>query len=37
MKAVLNGSVVAESDDIVEAHGYQYFPPRRAARHAALD
>jgi uncharacterized protein (DUF427 family) len=27
MKAVLKGHVVAESDDIVEAHGYQYFPP----------
>ena len=26
MKAILNGHVVAESDDIVEAAGYQYFP-----------
>ena len=26
MKAVLNGHAVAESDDIVEAGGYQYFP-----------
>jgi uncharacterized protein (DUF427 family) len=26
MKAVVNGQVVAESNDIVEAHGYQYFP-----------
>jgi uncharacterized protein (DUF427 family) len=26
MKAVLNGQAVAESDDIVEAGGYQYFP-----------
>jgi uncharacterized protein (DUF427 family) len=26
MKAVLNGHVVAESHDIVEARGYQYFP-----------
>jgi uncharacterized protein (DUF427 family) len=26
MKAVLNGHVVAESDDIVETGGYQYFP-----------
>jgi uncharacterized protein (DUF427 family) len=26
MKAILNGQVVAESDDIVEAAGYQYFP-----------
>jgi uncharacterized protein (DUF427 family) len=27
MKAILNGNVIAESDDIVEAAGYQYFPP----------
>jgi uncharacterized protein (DUF427 family) len=26
MKAVVDDHVVAESDDIVEAHGYQYFP-----------
>jgi len=26
MKAVVEGHVVAESDDIVEAAGYQYFP-----------
>ena len=26
MKAVLNGHVVADSNDIVEAGGYQYFP-----------
>lgn len=26
MKAVLNGHVIAESDDIVEAAGYRYFP-----------
>ncbi len=26
MKAILKGHVVAESDDIVEAGGYQYFP-----------
>ena len=26
MKAVLKGQVVAESDDIVEAAGYRYFP-----------
>ena len=26
MKAVLAGHVVAESDDIVECAGYQYFP-----------
>jgi uncharacterized protein (DUF427 family) len=27
MKATLQGHVIAESDDIVEAGGYQYFPP----------
>ena len=27
MKAVLNGHVIAESEDIVESGGYQYFPP----------
>jgi uncharacterized protein (DUF427 family) len=27
MQAVLNGRVVADSTDIVEAGGYQYFPP----------
>jgi uncharacterized protein (DUF427 family) len=27
MKATLNGNVIAESDDIVESGGYQYFPP----------
>ncbi|MBV9252363.1 MAG: DUF427 domain-containing protein [Acetobacteraceae bacterium] len=26
MKATLNGKIVAESDDVVEAGGYQYFP-----------
>jgi uncharacterized protein (DUF427 family) len=26
MKAVLNDNVIAESDDIVENGGYQYFP-----------
>ena len=26
MKAVLNGHAVADSNDIVEAGGYQYFP-----------
>ena len=26
MKAILEGHVIAESDDLVEAHGYQYFP-----------
>jgi uncharacterized protein (DUF427 family) len=27
MQAVLNGRIVADSNDIVEAGGYQYFPP----------
>jgi len=27
MKAVVDGKVVAESTDIVERGGYQYFPP----------
>ncbi len=27
MKATLDGHVIAESDDIVEAGGYHYFPP----------
>ncbi len=27
MKATLNGHQIAASDDIVEAGGYQYFPP----------
>ena len=31
MKATVNGNVVAESDDIVECKGYQYFP-RSAVR-----
>ena len=35
MKATLDGHVVAESDDIVECHGYQYFP-RAAVRTAWL-
>jgi uncharacterized protein (DUF427 family) len=26
MKAILDGHVIAESDDIVEAAGYRYFP-----------
>ena len=26
MKAMLNGKVIAESEDIVECGGYQYFP-----------
>jgi uncharacterized protein (DUF427 family) len=31
LKAILDGHLVAESDDIVECHGYQYFP-RAAVR-----
>ena len=31
MKAIVDGHVVAESDDVVECHGYQYFP-RAAVR-----
>jgi uncharacterized protein (DUF427 family) len=27
MKAMVDGQIVAQSDDLVEAHGYQYFPP----------
>jgi uncharacterized protein (DUF427 family) len=27
MKAMLNGRMIAESDDIVENGGYYYFPP----------
>jgi uncharacterized protein (DUF427 family) len=27
MKASVDGRVVAQSDDIVACHGYQYFPP----------
>ena len=27
MKAILDGQQIAASDDIVEAGGYQYFPP----------
>ena len=36
MKAVVEGHVVAESDDIIESHGYQYFPPS-AVRMAWLE
>jgi uncharacterized protein (DUF427 family) len=32
MKATLNGHVVAESDDIVEAGGYAYFPAAAVRR-----
>ncbi|HJS87704.1 MAG TPA: DUF427 domain-containing protein [Acetobacteraceae bacterium] len=27
MKATLNGHVIAESEDVVECGGYEYFPP----------
>ena len=27
MRAILNGDVIAESDDVVTAAGYDYFPP----------
>jgi uncharacterized protein (DUF427 family) len=27
MKATLNGHVIAESNDVIETGGYQYFPP----------
>lgn len=27
MKAIVDGDVIAESDNIVENGGYQYFPP----------
>ena len=36
MKASLKGKVIAESDDIVENGGYQYFPPS-AVRRECLD
>ncbi|MGH6952795.1 MAG: DUF427 domain-containing protein [Alphaproteobacteria bacterium] len=36
MKAILEGHVIAESDDIVECDGYQYFP-RSAVRMAWLE
>ena len=36
MKAILNGNVIAESDDIVAAAGYDYFPPS-AVRNAFLE
>jgi len=32
MQAVLEGSVIAESDDIVEAGGYAYFPAASVRR-----
>jgi uncharacterized protein (DUF427 family) len=36
MKAILDGHVIAESDDIVECQGYRYFP-RSAVRMAWLE
>ena len=36
MKAILNGQVIAESDDIVECAGYRYFP-RAAVRMELLE
>lgn len=36
MKAVLKGHVIADSDDIVESGGYQYFP-RAAVRMELLE
>ena len=32
MKAILSGQVLADSDDIVETGGYQYFPPTATRR-----
>lgn len=32
MKATLNGHVIAESNDIVEVDGYQYFPDAAVRR-----
>ena len=32
MKATVNGRVIADSDDVVEAGGYQYFPPSAVRR-----
>ena len=36
MKAILEGRVIAESDDIVESGGYRYFP-RSAVRMELLE
>jgi uncharacterized protein (DUF427 family) len=36
MKAILDGHVIAESDDIVEDSGWRYFPPA-AVRRAVLE
>jgi uncharacterized protein (DUF427 family) len=32
MKATLGSRVIAESDDIIESGGYQYFPPNAVRR-----
>lgn len=32
MKAVLRGHVIAETDDVIEAGGYIYFPPDAVRR-----
>lgn len=36
MKATLDGRVIADSDDIIECKGYQYFP-RSAVRADAIE
>ncbi len=28
MKAIVDGEVLADSDDVIECKGYQYFPPQ---------
>ena len=28
MKAIVDGAVIADSDDVIECKGYQYFPPQ---------
>ena len=33
MKAVLNDNVIAESDDVITAAGYDYFPPAAVSTH----
>jgi uncharacterized protein (DUF427 family) len=32
MKATVDGHIVAESDDIIDCAGYQYFPPSAVRR-----
>ena len=32
MKAMLDGKVIADSDDVIEADGYQYFPSASVRR-----